>query len=55
MERVWVVLVETYDDEGHLISVEVIAYASEQTARQHAERDDLHVSSVPVLTKLRQY
>ena len=54
MDAVWVVLVETYND-GQLEHVEPVIYASEQTARQHANRDGSDVLRVPVLTKLREY
>ena len=33
----------------------VAIYASRQTAQQHANRDGLSVTTMPVLTKMRSY
>jgi len=39
------------DQDGAVVA----AYASRQTAEQHAERDGLDVRRFPVLTQLREY
>lgn len=44
------------EDVVDLAGTPVIAlYATEQTARQHAARDNAHVRRMPVLTALRGY
>jgi len=53
--KVWLVLVDQYDYEGDLTGVEITVYATEQTARQHADRHGGEVVGQDVLTKLRGY
>jgi hypothetical protein len=52
---VWLVYLDQLDHEGELTAVEVVIYATERTARQHAERDGGYVAPAEVLTKLRSY
>jgi ribosomal protein L3 len=59
--KVYVVEIEQYNDDGGLDAVEVVVYASEQTANQHADRvnkthyEHAHVRPTEVLTKLREF
>lgn len=55
MDFVYVVFQDQHDDYGDLTGVEVIVYATEQTARQHADRHGGEVVRQPVLTKVRGY